>query len=216
MLMPQPVLKRRTYYFVLAVVAVVLVDYVGIWPYYVRTAFKVTVFGIVPWLLVRELPKYTKGPHFKRALQLSVVVLVGLLGLFLVLRHLGYFTFSASGLEAELKISKQNLILIFPYIVFINGPLEEFYFRFILNKYLPFKKQYVRIWSSALLFSLYHSGMLIHIFEWYLLLLAFVGLVVTGVVFSWLNNKASHLLESTLVHMSANVAINIAGFILLS
>ena len=67
---------------------------------------------------------------------------------------------------------------------------------------------------SSLSFALYHIAMMIGWFDWYMIALAIVGLVVGGMLFNYFNEKNGNVYMSWLIHMFANFAINSIGFVL--
>ena len=67
---------------------------------------------------------------------------------------------------------------------------------------------------SSVLFAAYHIAMMIGWFDWPVVLLSMLGLVVGGVIFNFVNEKYNNIYISWLVHMFANFATNTIGFIL--
>ena len=64
------------------------------------------------------------------------------------------------------------------------------------------------------MFSIYHIGMLIGSFDWYVIILLLLGLIVGGCIFNYLNEKNDNIYVSWIVHMFINFAINTIGGIL--
>ena len=112
-------------------------------------------------------------------------------------------------------ITADNFIYVSLYISLMNSFLEEFFFRgygFItLKKYSNRLLAYV---FSSSLFALYHVGMLIGMFNFGVLALLLLGLIVGGCIFNYLNESNDNIYPSWFVHMFANFAINTVGFIL--
>ena len=74
-------------------------------------------------------------------------------------------------------------------------------------------KKFAYIFSS-LIFAFYHIGMTfgwVHIFVF---ILGFVGLIIGGMIFNYLNDKTDNIYSSWIVHMLINFGINTIGFIL--
>ena len=110
---------------------------------------------------------------------------------------------------------RSNFIFVAVYISFVNSLLEEYFFRgiaFIELKSLTSRK--FAYGFSALMFALYHVAMLIGLFDWYLIVLMLIALVVGGFIFNYINEKEESILASWTVHLFANLAINTVGLIL--
>ncbi len=112
-------------------------------------------------------------------------------------------------------ISAENFLWVSLYISFMNSFLEEFFFRgfafLALEKHTGHK--FANFFSAAL-FAAYHTGMLVLMFEWWVLPLLFLGLFAGGLIFNFLNRKGGSLYTSWFCHMFANFGINTVAFIL--
>ena len=139
------------------------------------------------------------------------VILVG----FLLTRNVIDYSGVTSSLNSGMGITADNFIYVSLYISLMNSFLEEFFFRgygFItLKKYSNRLLAYV---FSSSLFALYHVGMLIGMFNFGVLALLLLGLIVGGCIFNYLNESNDNIYPSWFVHMFANCAINTVGFIL--
>ena len=139
------------------------------------------------------------------------VILVG----FLLTRNVIDYSGVTSSLNSGMGITADNFIYVSLYISLMNSFLEEFFFRgygFItLKKYSNRLLAYV---FSSSLFALYHVGMLIGMFNFGVLALLLLGLIVGGCIFNYLNESNDNIYPSWFVHMFANFAINTVGFIL--
>lgn len=111
---------------------------------------------------------------------------------------------------AENGITPRNAFFVFVYIVVINAALEQFFFRgfVFLSLYRMGVKRYAHIYS-ALLFSFYHIPILYRAVSPGILLLCTVGLVAAGLIFNALALKFKSISGSLIVHISANLALNL-------
>ena len=108
------------------------------------------------------------------------------------------------------SITYRNAIFVFLYIVVINAALEQFFFRGFVFLYLHRKgvKRYAHGYS-ALLFALYHVPILFHAVSPGILILCTAGLVAAGLIFNALTLKCNGIGGSLIVHISANLALNL-------
>ena len=67
---------------------------------------------------------------------------------------------------------------------------------------------------SAGLFALYHVMLMDSWFNPYLFVLAMFGLFTGGLIFNYLNEKNKTILNSWIVHIMANLAINHIGLMM--
>ena len=111
------------------------------------------------------------------------------------------------------KLTKENCIFVFLYIIFCNSFLEESFFRGFVSGMFP-NKRLGRLFS-AVLFSLYHIGIFITWFNPLIFVLCIVGLTAVGLFLQWLSEKFESILASYITHACANVAINIIGALLI-
>lgn len=197
----------------------------GIWMpgYAVKSAVKVALFLILPLLcslFEKEVVYRSLFKANKKGLLIAFALGIGLFGVILG----GYFLLSpvfdfsniASSLTASTGVDGDNFIFVALYISFINSLLEEFFFRgFVFTNLKISTNRLFAYLFSSLLFSLYHTAMMIGWFSLPLFLLVLVGLAAGGGIFNYLNEKYNTVFVSWIVHMFANFAINAVGFILL-
>lgn len=118
-------------------------------------------------------------------------------------------------LQNDLGINNNNFVFVALYISFMNSLLEEFFFRgfgfLTLKKYVSKKVAYL---FSSIMFALYHVAIIIGWFELYVSALIIIGLMIVGIIFSYIDDKTNSIYMSWCVHMFANFAINTIGFML--
>ena len=190
--------------------------------YAVKSAIKLAVFALIPFLLTRklELVPFRRIFQFRRkgfttALGLGLGIFVLILGGWSILRRWVDFSGIAGNLTENAGVNRDNFLYVSLYISFINSLLEEFFFRGFLFSNLKSSRSLAYCFS-ALAFSLYHVTMMIGWFSLWLNPLVLAGLFVGGIIFNWLNEHNDCIYVSWLTHMFANFAINTIGFILLA
>ena len=111
---------------------------------------------------------------------------------------------------AQNGITPNNAIFVFVYIVVINAALEQFFFRgfVFMTLYRMNFKFYAHAFSS-LLFAIYHIPILYNAIALSMLILCTVGLVAAGLIFNALTIKCKSISGSLIVHISANLALNL-------
>jgi membrane protease YdiL (CAAX protease family) len=203
----------------LGCIAMALTD--GIWQpgYAMKSAVKILFFLGIPLIFLRKDFNSKLFGFRKETLPKLITFGLGIYGFILAAYFIlgPYFDFSSvvSGLEEQLGVNADNFIFVAIYISFVNSLLEEYFFRgiaFIELKTLTSRK--FAYGFSATMFALYHVAMLIGLFDWYLIVLMLVALVVGGFIFNFINEKEESVLASWTVHLFANLAINTVGFIL--
>ena len=191
------------------------------WNDYLYTSlFKVMVFLLCPILYF----KVSKEGTFRELLSLFSVADKKTLKLPIFL-GLGVFAFIVAAFViiaplidremveyalAEVGITPRNAVFVVLYIVVINAALEQLFFRgfvFMTLHRMNFKR-YAHGYS-ALLFAVYHIPVLYNALTPGMLLLSTVGLVAAGLVFNVLTLKCQSISGSLIVHISANLALNL-------
>lgn len=193
--------------------------------YLTKTVLKLLLFTITPYIYMI----YNKKSNFKLAFnlkgfnknQLKMGIILGVISFsiilvtYFILKNVIDLELIAQDLQNKSKITSANFIFVALYITFVNSFLEEFFFRgfIFLNLYeLKFKKT-AYIYSS-LIFALYHIAIFKSWFNIWLILLALTGLMSVGFIFNFINTKSKNFINSWIVHILADMAIMIIGFIM--
>lgn len=190
--------------------------------YLVKSMVKLPLFLLIP--IIYSL--FNKSVNLKKlvtpskkgiinALLVGVSVFVIILGGYFLLKDVFDFSKVTTALTGDVGVTANNFVWVAIYISFVNSFLEEFFFRgfsFITLKQETNRK-FAYIFSS-LAFALYHIAMMIGWFDWYMIALAIVGLIIGGMIFNYFNEKNENIYMSWLIHMFANFAINTIGFML--
>ncbi len=191
--------------------------------YALKSIYKLIIFAGLP-LIYCVFDKEIKFKEYftirnKKQIKLAAALGIGVY----VFVQAGYFILKgfidlnniAIVLDNNLSINKDNFIFVSLYISFINSLLEELFFRgfgfLTLKKYSSENYSYI---ISAFTFSIYHVSILANWFNAIIYVVFIVGLFVTGLFFNRLNDRYDNIYNSWIVHMSANISINIVGFIM--
>lgn len=206
---------------VIACILMALAD--GFLTNYVSKSFvKIILFTLLPYMFFFRLqgwPKYFAFPSNKQlyvSLLLGMSVLGLILSAYFILGPRFNFTMVASALKNNVGVTAENFLFISLYISVVNSFLEEFFFRgfafLTLKQYFNNKLTTI---ISAVIFALYHIAIMRGWFGMPLFALLLLGLFVAGLLFNYIDEKTNTILTSWCIHMFANIAINIIGFILL-
>lgn len=191
--------------------------------YWVKSGIKLALFLAVPLIFscfdksikLTSLFRFEKK-SFGLAAAAGAAVFAVILGGYFALRGVFDFSGIVSSLTDGVGVGRHNFIFVAIYIAVVNSFLEEFFFRGFA--FLTLKKCASRAFAyvfSAAAFSLYHVAMMIGWFNIGLWVLVMIGLAAGGVIFNYFNERSGTVYPSWLVHMCANLAINIIGIILI-
>ena len=166
-------------------------------------AYKEDIFSLIH--LKKKMPD-------KKLIFFLLFVYAGIILLFFLLKErIDLSAIRRSLLEKE-GLNKDNFLFIFSYIILCNSFLEEAFFRGFLIE--VFKKEGLYkagSMYSAILFALYHIGIVANWFQPLVFLLCIVGLSLAGLFLEWICERNDTLLASYAVHAFANLAINTIG-----
>jgi len=215
-------MKKKIIIAVILVGLMIIVDSIINPSYLFKSGFKIVLFLLIP-LLLSLRSGFSFIGLFKIKNKKDLIKSIGLGLLVYLLIILAYFILSRfidlnnirKILEDNLKVNRENFILVAVYISFINSLIEEFFFRGYL--FLDVLKKKGRLFAhilSAGIFSIYHVGLLGGWFNPIIFATALVGLFIGGLIFNFLNEKNENILSSYLVHMMANLGINTIGLIM--
>ncbi len=191
--------------------------------YAVKSGIKMALFLVVPILFLMTSKKISipsffqmKRGEWRFSAILAAITFLGIVGAYFIFR--GQFDFSsvAPNLQSKLGINGTNFVFVAIYISLVNSLLEEFFFRgfaFLALKKSAGKK--TAYGFSATAFALYHVAIMNGWFSLPLMALLILSLFLAGCLFNYIDEKKSSILPSWMIHISANFAINVIGFILL-
>lgn len=215
-------MKKKIILSILLVLLMIVVDSYINPSYLIKSIIKVVLFLLIPMVL-GEFKRIEALGFFRISNKKSLLKTLGI-GIFVYLGIIfSYFILSSfidleiikSILENSLKVNRGNFILVAVYISFINSFIEEFFFRgYLFLDLLKYKGRGFAYVYSALIFSIYHVGIMGGWFNPVIFILALLGLFAGGLIFNYLNEKNSNILNSYVVHMMANLAINTIGLMM--
>ena len=189
--------------------------------YAYTSAFKVVVFLLCPFVYF----KLSKEGSYKELFSLflmkrnrkNILITVGLgilVFAFITIAFLITLPFIDRAMVVNALtgngITRGNTVFVFIYIIVINAALEQLFFRgfVFMGLYRMGVKRYAFAYS-AVLFSVYHIPILFGAISFGFLILCTVGLIAAGLIFNVLTVKFESILGSLIVHISANLALNL-------
>ena len=215
-------MKKKIVISLVLVFLMILVDSYLNPSYWIKSSIKVILFLLVPIVISGLSKDYLLGliklknkNEVKRTIVIGFGIYVGIILTYLVLSTFIDLEVIKEILENNLKVNKSNFIFVAIYISFINSLIEEFFFRGYL--FLGLLKDKGRVYAytySALLFSIYHVGIMGGWFNPSIFVLALIGLFIGGLIFNFINERNNNIVSSYMVHMMANLAINTIGLIM--
>ncbi len=219
-------MEKKAYYLLgILIVACTIMGYIDfvISPeYYVKSGAKIVLFLGLPLtyfyttkeLDFKSLFKFDKK-QLKFLIPLGSAVCIFILGSYFILGSFFDLSNITKSLESDINVGKENFVFVACYIAIVNSFLEELFFRGFA--YLELKKvtkgNFAMI-ISATFFALYHIAIMINWMGTGLLILITFALFIGGVIFNKLNERYNNIYASWIVHMFANLAINLIGFML--
>lgn len=147
---------------------------------------------------------------------LGLALFIFLIGMFFIFK--GFLDMEAmrTDFADKYKITKDNLLFYGLYMSFVNSLLEEYFFRgfiFLNLKKIGYKK--TGYMTSSMMFAIYHIANFQNWFSPILYILAIAGLFVGGTIFNLLDDKENTFFNSWFVHICADLAIVLMGYMIL-
>ncbi len=218
---------KKNFYFILAILIIACtimgyIDFIISPDYYIKAIAKLILFLGLPTLYflvnkdteIKNLFIFNKG-QIKFLIILGSSIFTLILGVYFLLGSLFDLSNITKSLDSDIGVNKGNFVFVAFYIAIVNSFLEEFFFRgFAFLEMRKVKSGSFPMIISALFFALYHIAMMINWFNIGLLLLITFALFIGGIIFNLLNERFNNIYASWIVHMFANLAINLIGFIL--
>ena len=190
-------------------------------PYGLKSLLKVVLFLLVPlgYFSIFRVWDSLKALFLLKKRELAVALALGI-GAFGVITG-GYMVISRFfsledailTLTRDGGVSPDNFLYVSFYIALVNSLLEEFFFRgyaFLNLKSLTSRP--FAYFFSAVLFAVYHLGMVSGNGNPLILGGALILLTASGLILNALNEHSGSILTSWLLHMCANLGINAVGF----
>ncbi|MDX1342264.1 MAG: CPBP family intramembrane glutamic endopeptidase [Reinekea sp.] len=169
------------------------------------------------WILVQKHPIERPTIHSKG---LIPGVLSGLiLGLIIFSAYWfiarPYMDFSAlRAFTTQVGITSVSIYLgLVLYLTVVNSLIEEYVFRwFMIEQLTVWLSPIAAIMASAIIFTVHHTVVLSAYIPWYFNLLASVGVLTGGVLWSFLYQRYGQIWPSYLSHIGADVGVFLIGY----
>lgn len=216
-------MKKIVLVSILSVILMSLVDGFVNPGYGVKSAIKIILFLVVPIISAgiagskgfKDLLRHTGKKAMVRTIALGIGVYAGIMAVYFILRPYIDLETIRLALADDLGVNRENFIVVALYISFMNSLLEEFFFRGYLFLGLLQRTGRLMAYSiSAFLFAAYHVAIIGSWFSPLIFMLAMAGLFVGGLIFNYLNERNKNIINSWVVHLMANLAINTVGLIM--
>ena len=143
----------------------------------------------------------------------TLLTFVGILVYFFATKNIIDYSGTVTTIMELTNGSLVKILLIDFYIIFVNAFVEEFFFRGFV--YHSLKNEKMAAFASSFLFAVYHTLLLFKMFDPIIGTAALISLFIVGIIFIKLKEKSKNIYPSWVVHMSANLALNISGFIIM-
>ena len=218
-------MKQKRFYViastVLCALAMAFVDGVIQPPYGAKSVVKIILFLCVPlgyfgifrsWDSLKAL-FLLKKRELLVALALGIGAFGVITGGYMLISRFFSLEEAIWQMTAEGGVNPGNFLYVSFYIALVNSLLEEFFFRgyaFLNLKSLTSRP--FAYFFSAVLFAVYHLGMVSgngNVLIWGG---ALILLTASGLILNALNEYSGSILTSWLLHMCANLGINAVGF----
>ncbi len=202
---------------ILATIGMILIETVLKPDYLMKSILKVAVFGgtILLYCVFCKV-KLTealnlKKPEKAKSLFLFIgVAYVAVLVAFFVCKNFIDLSNIKENLLQKEGLTKSNCIFVFLYIILCNSFLEESFFRGFLFHGLR-DNRVASYLVSSFLFAVYHIGIIDGWFDFWIMLVCILGLMLAGAFLSFVSEKYKSLFANYVVHGTANLAINTIG-----
>lgn len=189
--------------------------------YVVKSCIKVFLFlgSIVAYCILfkqKIAVFHAKGKALLQIIIIAISVYILILICFFLLRDFMDLNQIRDSLMGKEGINQSNFIFVAVYISLINSFIEELFFRGFAFKHLKALgfQHFSHVFSAAA-FSLYHIGIISGWFSLPMFVFIILALFAAGLILNLLCQYADSVLGSWVIHVSANLAINTIGFMIL-
>lgn len=198
---------NRVLYAIIIIVLLSIVErYLTYWP---KSLIKIILMALIPIYLFKAKPKLNKLKISKESLIIIILILTVFPVVFHMFKDLINLEQIKKQLEITMGITKNNFLLVAIYISIINSAIEEYFFR----SYLLFDKHLRNSGLiSAALFSIYHLAIMGTWTHPLVICISLISLFIVGLIFNFLTQKYESFFNSWVVHMTANIMINLITY----
>ncbi len=208
-------------YAVACLIILYIVEQVLMTPYIIKTIVKVPMFTLFPFLLQQHLLKSKVSLKMKRSEQKftlfwSIFVFVLIFAAAFSLKSFIDTEAISSDFGNRMQLSRNSMIIAGIYTIFVNSFIEEYFFRgFIFQEMFKQGRNRSAYLISSAAFAIYHVSIFEAWFSVWLMMIMLLGLFVGGLLFAYFVKKTGSILASWLIHVSADLALVLFGFLVL-
>ncbi|NQT59614.1 MAG: CPBP family intramembrane metalloprotease [Bacteroidetes bacterium] len=208
-------------YSVACLLILYVVEQILMTPYIIKTIIKIPMFTLFPFVIQHYLlqSKFSiriKKTEQKFTLLWSIFMFMLIFAAAFVLKSFIDIEAISSDFINRMKLSNRGMVFAGVYTIFVNSLIEEYFFRgFIFQELLKrgwHKPAYI---ISSAAFAIYHVSIFEAWFSTGLMMVMLVGLFVGGLIFAYFVKKTESILASWLIHVSADLALVLFGFLVL-
>ena len=210
--------KKLFVMMILSALIITVVDGILQPSYRIKSLVKILFFLILPLTVIKKEFRplfHGNKKQILKSLGLGICLYLVILAGYVLMRDFIDLETIRQSLQSSMGVNESNFLWVFTYIALCNSLLEEFFFRgmgyLILRESAGERTAFV---FSALLFSFYHVGMTSGWFNPLIMILSLAGLFTGGCLFNLLDRRTGNILNSWIVHMFCNFAINTVGILL--
>ena len=208
--------NRASIYSIIAVITLVVLEYVFGLQYISKQVARLILFIIIPLVMIyvikgstiRDKIKVTRPTlkELKIPLIASVVIFIGTIGGYFLIQFMFDMEKVIEGL-ADIGIGMHNVWVWVIYLSFVNSFIEEFFFRGYIYYSLENRSKLLAIIVSSAMFSFYHVVLMALLFNIWTVVFTIVGLFIVGVFLAYINKFGKSFINSWIIHISADIAV---------
>ena len=208
-------------YAVVSLLVLYVIEQVLMTPYIIKTIIKIPMFTLFPlafqhYLLKSELSLKIKKSEWRFTLFWSVSIFILILAVAFSLKSFIDTEAISSDFGNRMRLSRSSMIIAGIYTIFINSFIEEYFFRgFIFQELIKQKWNKSAYIISSAAFAIYHVSIFEAWFSLWLMLLMVLGLFAGGLIFAYFVKRTGSILTSWFIHVSADLALVLFGFLAL-
>ncbi len=208
-------------YTIFCLILLYIVEQVLMTPYVIKTVVKIPLFTLFPFILQQYFLQTKTSLRMKRSewkftLFWSIFIFVLIFAAAFSLKSFIDIEAISSDFSSRMQLNRNSMIIAGIYTIFINSFIEEYFFRgFIFQEMFKqgLKKSAYLISSAA--FAIYHVTIFEAWFSVWLMMIMLFGLFTGGLLFAYFVKKTGSILTSWLIHVSADLALVLFGFLVL-
>jgi membrane protease YdiL (CAAX protease family) len=158
--------------------------------------------------------KPNKTKAYKKGLLVSIIAFISIIIGFLIIKNFLNYQVMIDEFQNKYELTGAKFFIASAYLIVVNAFLEEYFFRGYI--FFNLSNKYFAYIFSSLAFSIYHISNFKNWFnnDW-LVLVPLVGLILSGLLFNYLDSKSEDIYNSYIPHFFADLAIVIIGFFII-